>query len=1010
MRGRHYGTLMACLMGLLLGGCNGDDGAASSPLAKAAGSGTANAGNATQAGANGAANVTANTAQAGADDVAAEPYVKAALTQYVNPFIGTANASAKASDPVPAGERGGTFPGATTPFGMVQWSPMTPSIKPGGGKDTPVGYVYTENTIIGFPLTQMSGSGCDGNSGELPIMPTFDPAAVASNLVKPVANFKHENETASPGYYRVALNDGITAELTATTRTGFGRFSFPDGTKPATLVIDATRTNTKTSTTGSMSYSGNDALSGSTVGGGFCGARNYTVYFHIQFDRNIDKTASDLGKGNAKIRFAAKNGPVLMKVALSYVSAANAKRNLDAENPSTNWNFDAVRKAANDAWDARLNAIQVAGGSNTDKRKFYTALYHSLLSPNINSDVNGDYIGFDQKVHQVASGRTQYVNYSNWDIYRSLMPLLGMLYPRETSDMLQSLVTDADQCGAIPRWSPINVDQGIMPGDSGVPAVVGGYAFGATGFDTAGALKYMKLAGNKRVVRCGSTIPRDADDRMGDHLVRGYVSLSRGWWAGSLTPEFSTVDFAIASFAQSLGDDAAHRQFLARAAQWKNMYNAQQKQILPRYDDGSWNLSPVPNQDMVEGNAEQYTWMMTHDTRGLFALAGGNDAVVKRLDDYFSDLNAGMSPPHFYIGNEPSFASPWLYNWAGAPWRTQKVVRDIVNGNPGEKIAAVFSDGPGGLPGNDDLGAVSSWYVWAALGAYPAIQSVGGLALHAPVFDKAVVRWADGAKQLVINTSGNGVESRYVQSATLNGKTLDAPWVWLKDDLRAVAKLDIALGSAPSQWGKAGAGRLPSYGLDGFASVADAVNNVGAGAKGSKPDLAAEGYTFDGAGWRYSQEALASAGAKPNAVLNLNGMTFAWPDGKTGLDNMIVQGQTITFATPVRGKSLSLLGSASSGPSAGKLTVTYADGTQATFDLKFDDWTLNGGSRQPGAYNTIALTTRTRVQMDGSEDGVSAKVFQWTQALDPARAVRSVTFPYQVDQGRQHVFAMAVGG
>jgi predicted alpha-1,2-mannosidase len=578
------------LAGLTLVACNGDDG----PVPASGGNQGGNPGG----------NGTSVTGAQPMPSIAAEPFVKQALTQYVNPFIGTANATVRASDPVPAGERGGTFPGATLPFGMVQWTPMTPSIKPGGGKDTPVGYVYTENTIIGFPLTQMSGSGCDGNAGELPGMPTFDPAAVAANLGKPVANFKHANETASPGYYSVTLDDGIRAELTATTRTGFGRFTFPASTKAATLVIDATRTNTKSFTTGKVEYDGDTGLSGSTVGGGFCGARDYTVYFHLQFDRKIDKTATDLGNGNAKVRFAVKTGPVLMKVALSYVSAANAKANLAAENPAASWDFDAVRKAANDAWDNRLNVMQVSGGTTADKRKFYTALYHSMLSPNVNNDVNGDYIGFDQKVHQVARGRTQYVNYSNWDTYRSLIPLLGMLFPTETGDMMQSMITDADQCGAIPRWSPINVDQGIMPGDSGVPAVVGGYAFGATNFDTAGALKYMKLAGNKRVVRCGGTTPRDSDDRMGDHLSRGYVSLSRGWWAGSLTHEFSTVDFAIASFAKALGDDTSHRLFLARAAQWKSPFNDEKKQLLPRYDNGSWALSPGANSDMVEGNAE----------------------------------------------------------------------------------------------------------------------------------------------------------------------------------------------------------------------------------------------------------------------------------------------------------------------------------------------------------------------------------------------------------------------
>ncbi|KVU56172.1 hypothetical protein WK69_32195 [Burkholderia ubonensis] len=322
----------------------------------------------------------------------------------------------------------------------------------------------------------------------------------------------------------------------------------------------------------------------------------------------------------------------------------------------------------------------------------------------------------------------------------------------------------------------------------------------------------------------------------------------------------------------------------------------------------------------------------------------------------------------------------------------------------------MFSDGPGGLPGNDDLDAVSSWYVWAALGAYPAIPSVGGLALHSPVFPKAVVRWAEGTKQLVINASGAGPDSRYIQSALLNGAALDAPWAWLQGDLRKVARLDVAMGGEPSKRGASAAGKLPSYGLEGFTGIADALNNTGVGANGSRPDLAAEGYAFDGSGWRYSREALAAAGAAPGAQLAFNGLTFVWPDGKLGLDNMVVQGQAITFPTPLRGRSLSLLGSATNGPSTGKLIATYVDGTQAAVDLTFDDWTLNGGSRQPGAYNTVALPTPTRVQMDGSADNVSAKVFQWTQAIDPTRAVKSVTFPYQVSSGRQRVFAMAVGG
>ncbi|MEO6921921.1 MAG: GH92 family glycosyl hydrolase [Collimonas sp.] len=921
---------------------------------------------------------------------------KTALTDYVNPFIGTADSAAPATDPVPAGARGGTFPGATTPFGMVQWTPMTPS---NGGQDHPVGYIYKESTITGFPLTQMSGSGCDGNQGELPIMPTFDASSVGINA-KP--NFDHKNETAKPGYYQVTLNDGINTELTATTRTGFGRFTFPaqsaiaNANKTPYLVFDATRTNTIASTIGVIKTEGKDALSGSTVGGNFCGARTYTLYFYAKFDRDITATISN---GKANVTFDASKKPaVLMKIGLSYVSSDNAKKNLEQESP--HWNFNAVRNAASHAWNKRLKTIQVSGGSDTEKRKFYTALYHSMLSPNTNSDVNGDYLGFDQKTHKVQDGRTQYVNYSNWDIYRSLIPLNSMLFPKETSDMLQSLVNDADQCGAIPRWAPINVDAGIMPGDSGVATVGGGYAFGATNFDAKKALSYMTLVGNKADVQCTGDHVRDSVDRMNDYLVHGYADMDNGWWAGSLTFEFGTADFATSQLAKSLGDNMNYQLFLSRSANWKNQYNPIQKQLLPRYRNGSWLLNPQPNADMVEGNAEQYTWMSAYDARGLFNLVGGNAAAITRLDAFFQNLNAGMNLPNFYMGNEPSFATPWLYNWSGAPWRTQKVVRDVVN--------TVFSDGPGGLPGNDDLGAVSSWYVWAAIGLYPEVQAVSGLTIGSPMFDKVVIHWADGNKKLVIKASGAATNSPYIQTVALNGKSLDMPWLWLKD-LKDEAKLDFTLAASQSQWGQDSAARMPSFGLDGFTNLADALNNHGIGTDGQQTTRGLEGYTYDMGGWSYSSPALAAAGATPGASFSFNGISFTWPDGKSGLDNMVSQGQTITLATPQAAGTLAILGSSTNASAAptGKLTVIYTDNTQAGFDLRFDDWTLGGGSATVGSYNKIALTSAHRVDQNGNTDSTKAYVYYWDATLDKQRKVKSITLPYQTDNGAlMHVFAM----
>ncbi|MFH0129682.1 GH92 family glycosyl hydrolase [Variovorax sp. VaC1] len=927
-----------------------------------------------------------------------EAFTKQSLTGYVNPFVGTADATKPASDPVPAGARGGTFPGATTPFGMVQWTPMTPS---NGGTDHPVGYIYKEKTIIGFPLTQMSGSGCDGNEGELPVMPTFDTASVGPGAKE---NFDHKDEEASPGYYKVTLKDGVTTELTATSRTGFGRFTYPaqsalDSTrKTPYLVIDATRTNTIASTTGAIQVEGKDGLSGSTVGGNFCGARTYKLYFYAKFDREITATIKG---GKANVSFATGSKPaVMMKIGLSYVSSDNARKNLEKESPG--WSFDTVRTTASDAWNDRLNAIQTRGGTQTERRKFYTALYHALLSPNINSDVTGDYIGFDQAVHQVQDGRTQYVNFSNWDIYRSLMPLTGMLFPREASDMMQSLVNDADQCGAIPRWAPVNSDQGIMPGDSGVPTVAGAYAFGATNFDAKKALGYMTLVGNKADLRCTGSGLRDDANRMGDYLTRGYAAKDNGWWAGSLTFEFATADFATSQMAKALGDTTNHRLFLSRSANWKNQFNTDRKQLLPRFRDGGWMFDPTANADMVEGNAEQYTWMSAYDARGLIGLVGGNAAVVARLDAFFQDLNAGMNKPNFYVGNEPSFATPWLYNWTGTPWRTQKVVRDVIN--------TVFFDDAGGLPGNDDLGAVSSWYVWAAMGLYPEIQSVGGLTIGSPVFDQVVIRWADGAKKLTLDASGAGTNAPYIQSLKLDGQAIDMPWVWLAD-LKKESTLGFALGTSESQWGKDSAARMPSFGLDGFDSLDAALNNHGIGIDGQATDRSLEGYTFDMGGWSYSAKALAAAGATPGGTVSFNGIDFTWPDGKAGLDNMVVQGQTLSFAKPQAAGTLALLGSATVASTAptGKLTVTYTDGTSQGFDLRFDDWTLGGGGGKVGAYNKVALTTDHRVDKSGKADTTKAFVFYWDAALDKQRMVKSVTLPFQTDNGAvMHVFAMTL--
>ncbi len=712
------------------------------------------------------------------------------LTQYVDPLIGTL--ASNSPNPVPAGQAGSVIPAAGLPNGMVQWAPdtnTTPAPSTSAEPGSPAGYYYDLKTIKGFSLMHMSGAGCGGNGGEFPVMPRTDTG-------KLLPGFSHDNEHAAPGYYSVKLDNGIKVELTATLRTGFGRFTYPAG-QPSILVLDATSTNTKSHTTGTVTGISANELQGSTTSQGFCNHTTpVTVYFDAVFDQPFD-AASPIENGKAELHFA-PGATVQMKIGISFVKD-HAKLNLTTETKDLKWDFDATRKAADATWNSRLNAIQVTGGTDDDKKKFYTALYHTQWSPSVFSDVDGSYIGFDQKTHKVAAGHAQYTNYSGWDIYRSLIPLKALLFPQETSDMMQSLINDADQCGAIPRWVNYNVETGVMPGDSGSLMVAGGYAFGAKDFDTQGALKHMMTVANVPGTKCqGDTT---AEGR-GSYLKYHYMTEDEnGWGPASSTLEYASTDFAMAQFAGALGNTAFQTTELQRSGYWANLLNtsATPPLITPRDDSGNW-LSP-DNSAYVEGNAEQYTWMVPHDVGGLFAKLGGNAVVVARLDKFFSQLNAGTTQPNFYMGNEPTFTVPWLYNWAGSPSGTQRVVRQI--------MTTVFSTKPDGLPGNDDLGAVSGWYVWGALGLYPEIPGVGGLAIGSPQFDSIAVRLGNG-KTLQIDAPGASSTSNYVQSLSIDGAAHTSTWLSL-DALTNGASMKFTMGTAPSTWGTQASDAPPSF-------------------------------------------------------------------------------------------------------------------------------------------------------------------------------------------------------
>jgi len=469
---------------------------------------------------------------------------------------------------------------------------------------------------------------------------------------------------------------------------------------------------------------------------------------------------------------------------LSYVSEANAQANMEKEIPG--WSLNDVRQGGYKSWSAVLSKIIVKGGSNQQRRTFYTALYHSLLTPTVFDDVNGDYLGFDGKVRNIQ-GHHHYANYSGWDIYRSQVQLVAILFPSIASDLAQSLIADAEQGGGLPVWPLANDETGEMVGDPSDLILSSIYAFGGKDFDTQNALKFMIRGADDPAAHSGLYLERPGLD---EYLRKGYVSespLSHG--SASVTLEYANADFAISRFAQAVGDAATARRFLNRSANWMTLFDSKTGYIRPRNASGAFlpNFTPESQGGFIEGNSAQYTWMIPYNLTGLISEIGGPMVARERLDNYFSEYGKWQGGPFFLIGNEPSFGDPWIYNWTGFPWRTQEVVRKTIHD--------LFSDEPGGLPGNDDLGATSSWLVFAQLGMYPEIPGVGGVTLSTPTFPDVIIH--SGSHILHIRASGSD-KLLYIQKVSLDGRDIDDWWVpW--SVLQKGKMLDYRLQANPSE-------------------------------------------------------------------------------------------------------------------------------------------------------------------------------------------------------------------
>jgi predicted alpha-1,2-mannosidase len=720
------------------------------------------------------------------------------LTSYVNPFIGTAPGGGNFGF---SGNSGDVFPGAAYPRGLFQFSPDTPSNLPGG-------YYYLDNAIKGFSVRHFSGRGCTVYQ-DFAFMPwlgavTASPATSGGTYN---AGFSHANETAAPGYYSVVLSNGVQVELTVTKRTGLARFTFPN-TNAATLLVNAGSSITGTTPNTSVTIVGTNQVQGYATAPIGCGSELYTVYFAAQFDHGFTSYGTWNGgtvspgsltstgaQAGAYVTFDATANPVVYaKAGISFVSIANALANLNAEDPA--WDFTGVQSMADTAWNTSLNKIVVSGGTTAQLQTFYTALYHCFFHPNVFNDANGQYRGMDGQVHTVAAGHSQYENIPGWDTYRSATPLIAFLTPADASDIMQSLANYAQQGGGgLPRWEQANRNSGGMVGDGPVIMLASAYALGATNFDTASALTAMTLnAGTVGTVSDGNLVRSD----LNDYIALGYVTGS-----ASVTLEYASADFALSQFANALGDTTDYYTYLRRSGNWRNLYNTSTGFIQPRNADGTWvtNITASSQTGYTEGSAAQYTWLVPFNLRGLFDAMGGNANAAARLDTFFTQLNAGPGSQYAFMGNEPEESDPWSYDYAAAPAKTQGTLRRIQT--------QLFTNTPTGMPGNDDAGALSSWYVFSALGFYPIVPGVGGFVLGSPVFPTATINLENG-QQIVIQGVNASPQNCYVQNFTLNGASSTSLWLPFAS-IRNGANLVFTLGAGPSTWGTAPADAPPSF-------------------------------------------------------------------------------------------------------------------------------------------------------------------------------------------------------
>ena len=692
------------------------------------------------------------------------------LTRYVNPFIGTSG-------------HGHTYPGATLPFGMVQLSPDTRLT----GWDGCSGYHYSDSAIFGFSHTHLSGTGIS-DYGDILFMPArrFAPI-IATAQPKYSAKFAHNNETAEAGYYAVKLDDGIRVELTTTARAGFQRYTFPADSQEPIVILDLGHRDKLLES--ELRVIDNRRIEGFRRSTAW--AKNQIVYFAAEFSKpfkptGIGQETSNGPEPNLVKAILKFDNPelLLLKVGISAVSVEGARKNLEAE--INHWDFDKVRSDAAKEWNQELNKIQVTGGDAGQLTTFYTALYHTAITPNLFTDVDGKYLGRDFKVH-TAKGFDNYTVFSLWDTFRGAHPLYTIINQKRTADFINTFLAQYKEGGRLPVWELAANETDTMIGYHAVSVIADAVVKNIPGFDRQLAFRAMKHSAELHHFGLGSYI---------DH---GYIDMSDERESVSKTLEYSYDDWCIAVVAKVLGQTDDYNRYMRRAQSYKNVFDRQTGFVRPRSNAG-W-LTPFDprevNFSFTEANSWQYSFFAPQDLSGLIELMGGESKFARKLDDLFLAESKTTGREQVDItgligqyahGNEPSHHVAYLYNYVRQPWKTQARVRQIMD--------EFYKASPDGLIGNEDCGQMSAWYVLSAAGFYPVTPGSPAYAIGTPLFPEVRFNLENG-KTFIIKANNVSGKNVYIQRASLNGSPYRKSFL-AQSDLMKGGELAFEMGPEPN--------------------------------------------------------------------------------------------------------------------------------------------------------------------------------------------------------------------